>query len=87
MKCVLIYWSNLYLESFNEYEVRQLCPVDCKATSYTVDLSDARYIHNPPTGIEKKLMKEAAAQKKLNSTHVMRLAEKFNSSELDEYIE
>lgn len=74
-------------ESFDEFSMRQKCPVDCEVVSYTVRLSDSRYLHNPPKGTDEIILTREAAQKKVNETHLLKLLRQMTSKELDQYVE
>ena len=74
-------------DSFNDYKMRQYCPIDCDVTSYDTERSDTRFLHNPPKGIERTMVKAKLQNKNLTSSRILELSEELNNTELDLYIE
>ena len=74
-------------EEFNEYEQRKECPVECEQRSFHYDRTDARFIHNPPKGVEPILLKSANKMKHKNTSHLYELALTLTDDELDHYVE
>ena len=67
--------------------MRQYCPIDCDVTSYNMERSDTRFLHNPPKGIERTLVKAKLQKKNLTRSRILELSEELNHTELDRYIE
>ena len=68
-----------FLESFNKYAERKECPIECEQLGFHYDKSDARFIHNPPKGVEPVILN--------NNSHLLELVQTLTAEELDEYVE
>lgn len=82
-----VYALYLLIESFNTYKARGNCPVDCIQRYYKYQITDSRFLHNPPTGVEPKLLRNENRKKRVNSSHLLELAESLSSQELGHYAE
>jgi len=74
-------------ESFNQYEARLECPIDCQVVEYQTTITDSRFLHNPPTGLEPAIIKQHLAVKKQNKSHILDLHNSMNHRELEHYVE
>ena len=68
--------------------MRKECPADCEERTYPYELSEARFLHNPPTGLSIKSLENLQDRKELrDEAHLSKLAKRMTSEELDAYIE
>ena len=70
--------------------MRKGCPVSCKEISYKNKISAARFLHNPPTGLERDILSVKVQKYKGISTesHLMKLLDmKGDRDSLDKHIE
>ena len=69
--------------------MRQTCPIDCEITTYTNRISDSRFIHNPPKGIEPRLIEQEFIKRNATNmtSYLLKLQNKYNQTRLDQYIE
>ena len=77
----------LSIDSFDKYHARFDCPIDCNIVEYQTDITESRFIHNPPTGLEPVIIQRGLQMKQKNSSHILDLYEKLTTEQLDEYIE
>ena len=78
---------SLHIDSFNKYYARFHCPIDCNVVEYQTDITESRFIHNPPIGLEPVIIQRGLQNKNQNSSHILDLYKKLNTEQLDEYIE
>ncbi|XP_065684563.1 acid-sensing ion channel 2 isoform X1 [Hydra vulgaris] len=75
-------------ESFSEFTMRKECPSDCEERTFSYELSEARYLHNPPIGLSLSRLDKLQLDKSLPSeAHLSKLAKSLTPKELDAYIE
>ncbi|XP_066921369.1 acid-sensing ion channel 2-like isoform X1 [Clytia hemisphaerica] len=74
-------------DSFSEYKFREGCPVDCVQHYYRYQITDSRFLHNPPTGVEAQVLRNENARKGQNSSHMLELVEELSPEELAHYVE
>ncbi|XP_002170631.3 acid-sensing ion channel 2 [Hydra vulgaris] len=75
-------------ESFSEFTMRKECPADCEERTYPYELSEARFIHNPPIGLSIQGLANLQHKKHLEEElYLSKLAQSMTSEELDAYVE
>lgn len=79
--------TSFHIDSFNKYYARFHCPIDCNVVEYQTDITESRFIHNPPIGLEPVIIQRGLQNKNQNSSHILDLYKKLNTEQLDEYIE
>ena len=75
------------LDSFDKHTARFDCPVDCNVVEYLTEITESRFIHDPPKGLEPAIIKRKLQNKQLTYSHILDLYGRMSSEELDEYIE
>ena len=76
----------LSLESYDEFSDRIHCPIDCEIVEYKTKVTEARFIHDPPKGIEPILITNDVVERNVSS-HILKLYQNMTRDELDKYIE
>ena len=77
----------LSVDSFNELRVRKECPIDCTQHHYLYQVTEARYAHNPPIGLQEKILENQNEKKNRNTSHLLELVRELSTEELQHYIE
>lgn len=68
--------------------MRENCPIDCIETSYNVQLTDQRYLHDPPLGFEKNMILTYLKENKnTNYSRLVELYDNMNITDFEKYIE
>ena len=78
---------SLPVDSFDEFNVRKECPVDCTEHHYLYQVTEAKYAHNPPIGLQEKILENQNKMKKRNTSHLLELVRELSAEELRNYIE
>jgi hypothetical protein len=81
-----IAFLSTFSASFSEYEAREGCPVDCVQHHFHYQITDARFLHSPPIGVEPALIRNENLRKGQNTSHLLQLVESLSSTELADYV-